>query len=349
MELGEVVSNLKKMASPSLAGSWDNVGLLLEPSPPHTVSKLLLTNDLTPEVMQEAVDKRTDMIVSYHPPIFAPMKRVTQGSWKERIAAGCLERRIALYSPHTSWDAVAQGVNDWLISAFEVEDVKPVEQTEETTLGRNKKLTFWTTASSAQTVASLPMVQQNPAILLSTEHVVGETGEGEASSKVCVQCPASSVPSILAALQQHSISFHNLECCDLAKVPIVGYGMGRVGKLQAPITVQAAVAAIKTHLRLTHVRLAQAADKPEVESVAVCAGSGGSVLRGVKADLYLTGEMSHHEVLDAVCKGTHVVLCDHSNTERGFLTVMQRRLTERLAQKVQVIVSETDRDPLVVV
>lgn len=100
------------------AGSWDNVGLLLEPSPPHTVSKLLLTNDLTPPVMQEAVSKGVDMIVSYHPPIFAPLKRLTQSSWKERIVGVCLERRIALYSPHTSWDAAVDGVNDWLIGAF---------------------------------------------------------------------------------------------------------------------------------------------------------------------------------------------------------------------------------------
>ena len=100
------------------SGSWDNVGLLLEPTPPHTVSKLLLTNDLTPPVMQEAVDKGVDMIVSYHPPIFAPLKRVTQSSWKERIVGTCLEQRIALYSPHTSWDAAADGVNDWLIGAF---------------------------------------------------------------------------------------------------------------------------------------------------------------------------------------------------------------------------------------
>ena len=73
------------------AGSWDNVGLLLEPSPPHTVSKLLLTNDLTPPVMQEAVSKGVDMIVSNHPPIFAPLKCLTQSSWKERIVGVCLE------------------------------------------------------------------------------------------------------------------------------------------------------------------------------------------------------------------------------------------------------------------
>ena len=42
-------------APPSLAGSWDNVGLLVEPSPPHRVNSLLLTNDLTAPVMEEAL------------------------------------------------------------------------------------------------------------------------------------------------------------------------------------------------------------------------------------------------------------------------------------------------------
>nr|KAG5700574.1 hypothetical protein BaRGS_015370 [Batillaria attramentaria] len=76
MELQEVVAVLKEIASPSLAGSWDNVGLLVEPSPPHQVRKILLTNDLTAsQSWEEAVDEKVNMIVSYHPPIFAPLKR----------------------------------------------------------------------------------------------------------------------------------------------------------------------------------------------------------------------------------------------------------------------------------
>lgn len=124
-----------------------------------------------------------------------------------------------------------------------------------------------------------------------------------------------------------------------------------------------------------------------ISTVAVCAGSGASVLSGVKADLYITGrssevhihqhkistipqlpvfsepdcyfisdhlnhfpgEMSHHEVLDAVAKGTSVILCDHSNSERGFLSVFRERLTVRLPDSVAVVVSKVDRDPLEVV
>ena len=81
----------------------------------------------------------------------------------------------------------------------------------------------------------------------------------------------------------------------------------------------------------------------------MCAGSGSSVLRGSLADLYLSGEMSHHEVLAAVAQGTSVILCNHSNTERGFLHVLSQKFGELFDGKISVIVSKVDADPLTVV
>nr|CAD7588514.1 unnamed protein product [Timema genevievae] len=118
LPLKHVLSKLHAFASPALAESWDNVGLLVEPVTPRPIANILLTNDLTEAVMQEALELSTDLIISYHPPIFVPLKSVTTKTWKERLIATCLENRIALYSPHTSWDVVKDGVNDWLARAF---------------------------------------------------------------------------------------------------------------------------------------------------------------------------------------------------------------------------------------
>lgn len=63
----------------------------------------------------------------------------------------------------------------------------------------------------------------------------------------------------------------------------------------------------------------------------------------------VSGEMSHHEVLDAVATGTSVILSDHSNSERGFLVVIRERLAVRLPDSVTVALSKADRDPLEVV
>lgn len=114
MDLKVLVSSLNDFASLSLAESWDNVGLLVEPSPPHTVHTLFLTIDLTEQVMEEALQKKVDLILSYHPPIFQPLKRITWKTWKERLVIRALENRVGIYSPHTAYDASPQGVNSWL-------------------------------------------------------------------------------------------------------------------------------------------------------------------------------------------------------------------------------------------
>ena len=85
-------------------------------------------------------------------------------------------------------------------------------------------------------------------------------------------------------------------------------------------------------------------------TIGVCAGSGASVLSGCTADVLITGEMSHHEVLDAIHKGSSVILCEHTNTERGFLKPWSDTLKEVLGQEnVNIMISECDRDPLKVI
>ncbi len=114
MNLSEVLGGLEKFAPTSLAEGWDNVGLLVEPTPPHQVQTVFLTNDLTEEVLSEAIQEKADFILSYHPPIFSALKRLTMASTKERIIVKAIEKRIAVFSPHTCYDAVQGGVNDWL-------------------------------------------------------------------------------------------------------------------------------------------------------------------------------------------------------------------------------------------
>jgi putative NIF3 family GTP cyclohydrolase 1 type 2 len=65
----------------------------------------------------------------------------------------------------------------------------------------------------------------------------------------------------------------------------------------------------------------------EISSIAVCAGSGASVLVNAgKVDLWITGEMGHHEALDCQEKNISVLLAEHSNTERGFLSRFQANI-----------------------
>lgn len=78
LPLNEVIKKLEAFAPLKIAESWDNVGLLVEPAGDVNVSSMLVTIDLTEDVVQEAIQVGAQLIVSYHPNIFKPLKTVTQ-------------------------------------------------------------------------------------------------------------------------------------------------------------------------------------------------------------------------------------------------------------------------------
>lgn len=134
-------------------------------------------------------------------------------------------------------------------------------------------------------------------------------------------------------------------------------GSGRLLKLDEKTTLSTLQERVKKHLGLTQLQVALTTDSPnnEVHSVAICAGSGGSMLFGVDADVYFTGEMSHHEVLAAVASGRNVILCGHTNTERGYLPVLASKLRSELEkldgdekkyEAASIHISQEDRHPL---
>ncbi|KAK4218347.1 protein NIF3 [Rhypophila decipiens] len=119
----QVVKAMQSLYPLELADrAWDNVGLLQENivasrhalTPPPTPSTVLLTNDLTERVAQEAIVKKASVIVSYHPFIFRGLKSVTLADPQQRILLKLAQNNIAVYSPHTAIDAAPGGMNDWL-------------------------------------------------------------------------------------------------------------------------------------------------------------------------------------------------------------------------------------------
>jgi dinuclear metal center YbgI/SA1388 family protein len=126
-------------------------------------------------------------------------------------------------------------------------------------------------------------------------------------------------------------------------------GLGRQMELAEALDPQEAVRRVKAHLGLSHVRFGASSGNQPIKTVAVCPGAGGSVFEKVgHVDLLITGEMRHHDVLGRNARGTHVLLTDHTNTERGYLPEFGRRLMS-LCPGLLVSVSRVDRDPLQVV
>jgi len=124
-------------------------------------------------------------------------------------------------------------------------------------------------------------------------------------------------------------------------------GSGRLVRLDKAVSLNTLIKRIKSHLGLPTLRVAKTDNKKLVRTIALCAGAGASVLRGCKADVYWTGEMRHHDVLNAVAYGHHVILSEHTHTERGYLPTLQKALKKALGTGVQVKISKKDADPLV--
>lgn len=341
MKLESVVGLLCQYAPPKLAGEWDNVGLLVEPTAPHEVSVLFLTNDLTPPVLEEAIGIKANMILSYHPPLFSAVKRFTQRNWKDRVITKCIENRIAVFSPHTSHDALKGGVNDWLISAFDVQNVCPVELTIMPPKKYCKKRVFTVPSSLA------PKLKEGLSSIKDT--ATTSVPIDDDLVQISFLGNEANATDVMDVIKEDMKAIKSIESYDLQKVVWPGYGMGRKGTLKEPVSLEEAVSLVKQHTKLDHVRLAASPGVTEVTSVAVCAGSGGSILRNVPVSLYVTGEMSHHDVLHAVHSGTSVILCDHSNTERGYLTVLKGELDKLFKGKIDIVISRQDRDPLEIV
>jgi len=123
-------------------------------------------------------------------------------------------------------------------------------------------------------------------------------------------------------------------------------GQGRLVSLRKPVALGVLLRRLRRHLGVRSLRIARAPGRGRIKRVALCAGSGASVLRGVEADVYLTGEMKHHDVLDAVSRGIHVVLSEHTHTERGYLPRLRLRLREALGGKVRIELAGADREPI---
>lgn len=132
-------------------------------------------------------------------------------------------------------------------------------------------------------------------------------------------------------------------------------GTGRLLTLPGPgLSILDAVKRIKLHLGMNgQVQVCTPYEKErKIKTVAICAGSGGSMLGGVDADLYFTGEMQHHDVLAARAMNRYVILCGHTNTERGYLPILKQKLLAETSKDqalagLDIQISQTDEHPLV--
>jgi dinuclear metal center YbgI/SA1388 family protein len=379
LPLAHLVSALERLAPLDLAESWDNVGLLVDPRAPGAeldVSRVLLTIDATPEVLEEAMAARAGCIVAYHPPLFEARRRYARKTEPLLFAAASVP--FAVYSPHTALDAAKDGVNDWLARCVGEGEIEPLV-TARAGSGRELKLVVFVPEEHADTLrdalsaAGAGVIGNYTRCSFNlkgegtffgdeaTNPQVGEKGRLERVRELRIEmvCPERALPAVARALvQHHPYEEPAWEVYPLAAKPVVGAGRARRISLTTPRPLLELVAELKANLRLPHLRLATSAahrSGSPIRSASVAAGAGAGAFESsghsaeLRSDLYVTGEMRHHDVLALLARGASVVLCEHSSSERGYLAHFRERLLKETDSAVSVAIARKDSEPLRVV
>lgn len=377
MNVSHLMRAMQSIAPLELAASWDNVGLLVGSAERKLTGPVLLSIDLTERVMAEAAAMKASAVISYHPPIWEALKRITAETPRGRILLAAAEAGIAIYSPHTALDAAPGGMTDWLCEgisggsegtiagdcrALEAHIARePTQQVKIVTFVPEKNLEEVRNAlatagagiiggyqvcsfSVAGTGSFLGGEGTNPA--------VGKAGKLEQTSEVRLEMVCSK--AALALAMETLSRFHPYEepavdVYELLGRPQRHHGPGRRLVLDQAATVSQLAERVKKHLGISVVNVAMAVDDRPITHIGVCPGSGASlasIARGEGCDVYITGEMQHHDVIAALHSGLSLILAGHTNTERGYLPRLARKLTS-MVEGVSFVVSNVDRSPRV--
>ncbi len=364
MKVKGIAPIVEEIAPLGLAQDWDNVGLLVG-DPEQPIENVLLTIDVTKAVVAEAKRLGANLIVSYHPVIWDGLKQVL-ACGRTRVVHELIQAGISVFSIHTALDVVTGGVNDGLADMLGLVDTTPLGDYVEYEPQKNYKLVVFVPVNALKDVTNAVFAAGAGAIgnyrncgfqtdgtgtflpLKGANPTIGKPGRTETVEEIRFESivPAEKLDAVVAAMK----AAHPYEMPAFDILRLFGYGsrfgLGRTGRLAEPMKVAQLVERIKKQTGAKAVGLVGDA-KRLVKTAAVCAGTCGRIVNTVMAagtDLYLTGEMKHHEALAAQEAGLTCICLSHTVSERFILKKVARQLKSRM-KDVTIKISKVDADP----
>jgi dinuclear metal center YbgI/SA1388 family protein len=364
MKLKNIAEKIEDILPLKLAQDWDNVGLLIGDSQ-RDVKNILLTIDITRDVVAEAKKLKTDLIVSYHPVIWDALKKITTDG-PTGIVYDLIRSGIAVFSIHTALDSAVGGVNDGLAEMVGIVDGEPIGDYVQDPGGDNYKLIVFAPVKSVAKVSNAVFAAGAGAIgnyshcSFGTEGTgtflphegakpaIGKKGRLEKVEEIRFETivPAGKLNEVISAmLKAHPYETPAFDIFKLYDTE-TPFGLGRVGALAKPVRVAQIIKRIKQVTGAKAVGLIGNQNRL-VRRAAVCAGSCGKIINSViaaKADLYLTGELKHHQALAAQEAGLTCICLSHSVSERFILKKFAKQLQKQI-KTVKISISKKDADP----
>ena len=327
LNVKNITNFLDTVAPPRLACAGDRIGLQIgDPSAP--VQRILVTLDVTPEVIRKAVSKKVQLIISHHPLIFNPLEKIDFQHPLGAMIQILIKRDIAVFILHTNLDIAEGGVNDVLAEQYGLTPSKcePLEVTQREPL---YKLTVFVPGDYLESVrqamgdagaghignyshCTFATAGEGTFLgLEGTSPFIGKTGvlERVHEKRVETIVPETKLEAVLSAMR----TAHPYEevAYDVYALHQTGkaYGLGRVGVTK------------------------------KGERIAVCCGSGGKWMAkasAMGAKRYVVGEAGYHDLLEARARGLTVDVLGHKESEQGIVPVLVAKIKKAFPRLANV-------------
>jgi len=361
IKIKDIIGTLELMAPLSYAEHFDNVGLLVGNSE-EDVYGVLVCHDALETVIDEAVSKKCNMIVCFHPILFTPIKKITGKNYVERALIKAIKNDIAIYAVHTALDNHQEGINNMLCRHLKIKDAKILIPKQ----NHLKKLVTYTLPTNVDAVR-MALFRAGAGNIGHYSHCsFGSTGMGTYMGNENSN-PVLGTPGALIYTEEVKIEVvfeHHLEHKILQALfknhiyEEVAYevyamqndyqnvGLGMVGMLEYPMDELHFLQGVKEVMKTGIIRHSRFLNKP-IQKVAVLGGSGSFAIKNAiaaKADAFVTADLKYHQFYEAE---DQLVLADigHFESERYIKNDIVDFLIKKIPNFV-VLLSEENTNPV---
>lgn len=345
----DLIGLIHKLYSPELAEDWDNVGLQVG-DPGATLERVMVALDPSLSAIQAARDAGAQALVTHHPLLFRPVKRLTPEDAVGQALWTAVRDGIAIISAHTNLDCAAEGLNSWLATRLGVHQSLPLQSV----AGDYLKLAVFVpleheeNVSEALFAAGAGQIGNYGEVSFrirgegtfrpgpGATPFIGEVGQREQLEEIRLETivPKRKLTRVLEKMQKA----HPYEEIAYDLVPlqnqVPGAGLGRIGRLQQKVTLDEFAATVKDALGCDHLRLIGLASRT-IHKVALCGGSGAGLLQTAHrqgADVLVTGDVKYHDARHAEELGIALIDAGHFATEKLMIDQVADALREAAKQ-----------------
>lgn len=356
MKIKEITQFLETIAPLSLQENYDNAGLIIGNADAECTG-IITSLDVTEAVVEEAVNKKCNLIVAHHPIIFRGLKKLNGKNYVERTVISAIKNDIAIYAIHTNLDNVLDGVNKKIAEKLGLQNCKTLLPKENTL----QKLVTFCPVKNAEEIRSALFKAGAGSIgnygqcsfnvegsgsftaMEGSDPYVGKIGQQhtEKETRIEVVFPSFLQQKIVEALKE----FHPYEevAYYVQKLENVqeNIGSGLIGNLPDSVSEDELLNLLQSKFNCKAIKHTGFLNKP-VSKIAVCGGAGFFLLPNAiaaGADVYITGDVKYHEFFDA---DNQILLADIGHYESEQFTIelltdfLQIKFTNFAVQKTGI-------------